>query len=525
MSGNKTQIAKQKEEESLEKKLWKTADKLRKNIDAAEYKHVVLGLIFLKYISDAFEEQYNKLKEGHGDYAGADPEDPDEYAADNIFFVPEIARWSHIQSNAKQPGIGKIIDDAMDAIEAQNATLKGILPKVYGRQNLDAQTLGGLIDTIGTIALGDSMSKSQDVLGRVYEYFLGQFALAEGQKGGQFYTPESIVKLLVEMLEPYKGRVYDPCCGSGGMFVQSEKFIESHAGRLDDISVYGQESNQTTYRLCRMNLAIRGIDGSNIKWNTEGSFLNNAHKDLKADYIIANPPFNVSDWSGELLRDDARWQYGIPPSGNANFAWVQHFLYHLAPNGLAGFVLANGSLSSNTSGEGEIRQRIVEADLVECIVMLPKSLFFNTGIPACLWFLRRGKKKRNGEVLFIDASELGYMIDRKNRAFADDDVQKVTDTYHNWLNSTVTSSNSEHSEELYRDVKGFCKSATIEEIAKHKFVLTPGRYVGIPDEEDDGVPFEEKIEKLTSALREQMTQSQILDKEIKEQLAKIGIKL
>jgi type I restriction enzyme M protein len=525
MSGNKTQISKQKEEESLEKKLWKTADKLRKNIDAAEYKHVVLGLIFLKYISDAFEEQYNKLKEGNGDYAGADPEDPDEYAADNIFFVPEIARWSHIQSNAKQPGIGKIIDDAMDAIEAQNATLKGILPKVYGRQNLDAQTLGGLIDTIGTIALGDSMSKSQDVLGRVYEYFLGQFALAEGQKGGQFYTPESIVKLLVEMLEPYKGRVYDPCCGSGGMFVQSEKFIESHAGRLDDISVYGQESNQTTYRLCRMNLAIRGIDGSNIKWNTEGSFLNNAHKDLKADYIIANPPFNVSDWSGELLRDDARWQYGIPPSGNANFAWVQHFLYHLAPNGLAGFVLANGSLSSNTSGEGEIRQRIVEADLVEGIVMLPKSLFFNTGIPACLWFLRRGKKKRNGEVLFIDASELGYMIDRKNRAFADDDVQKVTDTYHNWLNSTVTSSDSEHSEELYRDVKGFCKSATIEEIAKHKFVLTPGRYVGIPDEEDDGVPFEEKIDKLTTVLREQMTKSQQLDLEIKTQLAKIGINL
>lgn len=521
----KVQNNKAKDEESLEKKLWKTADKLRKNIDAAEYKHVVLGLIFLKYISDAFEEQYNKLKEGKGEYAGADPEDPDEYAADNIFFVPENARWSHIQSNAKQPGIGKIIDDAMDAIEARNATLKGILPKVYGRQNLDAQTLGGLIDTIGTIALGDSMSKSQDVLGRVYEYFLGQFALAEGQKGGQFYTPESIVKLLVEMLEPYKGRVYDPCCGSGGMFVQSEKFIESHAGRLDDISVYGQESNQTTYRLCRMNLAIRGIDGSNIKWNTEGSFLNNAHKDLKADYIIANPPFNVSDWSGELLHDDARWQYGIPPKGNANFAWVQHFLYHLAPNGLAGFVLANGSLSSNTSGEGEIRQRIVEADLVECIVMLPKSLFFNTGIPACLWFLRRGKKKRNGEVLFIDASELGYMIDRKNRAFADDDIQKVTDTYHNWLNSTVTSSDSEHSEELYRDVKGFCKSATIEEIAKHKFVLTPGRYVGIPDEEDDGVPFEEKIDKLTTVLREQMTKSQQLDLEIKTQLAKIGIEL
>lgn len=510
-------MAKQKDiqEESLEKKLWKTADKLRKNIDAAEYKHVVLGLIFLKYISDAFEEHYQLLVEGKGKYAGADPEDPDEYGAENVFFVPERARWSHVQSMAKNPGIGKLIDDAMDLIEADNATLKGILPKVFGRQNLDAQTLGGLIDTIGTITLGDSMSKSQDVLGRVYEYFLGQFALSEGQKGGQFYTPESIVKLLVEILEPYKGRVYDPCCGSGGMFVQSEKFIENHQGRLDDISVYGQESNQTTYRLCRMNLAIRGIDGSNIKWNTEGSFLNNAHKDLKADYIIANPPFNVSDWSGELLNDDARWQYGNPPTGNANFAWVQHFLYHLSPNGKAGFVLSNGSLSSNTGGEGDIRKRIVESDLVECIVMLPKALFFNTGIPACLWFLHRNKKKRNGQVLFIDASELGMMIDRKNRIFEDKDVKQVADTYHNWLKG-----NNE-----YEDIKGFCKSADLAEIEKHKFVLTPGRYVGIEDEEDDGIPFEEKIDKLTSSLREQMKQSHELDFEIKEQLAKIGIKL
>lgn len=505
-------------EESLEQKLWKTADKLRKNIDAAEYKHVVLGLIFLKYISDSFEELYTKLKEGKGEYAGADPEDPDEYGAENVFFVPETARWSYIQSRAKLPSIGKDIDDAMDAIEAKNAVLKGILPKVYGRQNLDTQSLGGLIDTIATITIGNAEAKSKDVLGRVYEYFLGQFALAEGQKGGQFYTPDSIVKLLVEMLEPYQGRVYDPCCGSGGMFVMSEKFIESHQGRLDDISVYGQESNQTTYRLCRMNLAIRGIDGSNIKWNTEGSFLNDAHKDLKADYIIANPPFNVSDWSGELLQDDARWQYGTPPKGNANFGWVQHFLYHLAPQGRAGFVLANGSLSSNTGGEGEIRQRLVEADLVECIVMLPKALFFNTGIPACLWFLRRGKKQRNGEVLFIDASELGYMIDRKNRVFADEDVAQVADTYHNWLSSTS-------SDTQYEDIKGFCKSATIEDIKKHKFVLTPGRYVGIPDEEDDGIPFEEKIEKLTSDLKTQMQTAQELDQEIKTQLAKIGIEL
>jgi len=540
-------------EEKLEQKLWKTADKLRKNIDAAEYKHVVLGLIFLKYISDAFSELHNKLVAGEGEYAGADPEDKDEYGAENVFFVPEKARWPYIQSQAKMPSIGKLIDDAMDLIEADNATLKGILPKTYGRSNLDPQTLGGLIDTIGTIALGDEKAKSQDMLGRVYEYFLGQFALAEGQKGGQFYTPESIVKLLVEMLEPYKGRVYDPCCGSGGMFVQSEKFIQSHQGRLDDISVYGQESNQTTYRLCRMNLAIRGIDGSNIKWNTEGSFLNNAHKDLKADYIIANPPFNVSDWSGELLRDDARWQYGIPPAGNANFGWVQHFLYHLKPDGgHAGFVLANGSLSSNTGGEGDIRQKLVENDLVECIVMLPKALFFNTGIPACLWFLRRGKKKRHGEVLFIDASELGYMIDRKNRTFAPEDIQKVAGTYHAWLNGEVTGKKDEvigkwemgkgslphhllpstsnllpSTSNLlpYQDIMGFCKSASLADIQKHKFVLTPGRYVGIPDEEDDGIPFLEKVDTLTSRLREQMAQAQKLDQEIKTQLAKIGIEL
>lgn len=502
-------------EESLEQKLWKTADKLRKNIDAAEYKHVVLGLVFLKYISDSFEELFHKLKEGKGEYAGADPEDPDEYGAENVFFVPETARWSYIQKRAKLPTIGKDLDDGMDAIEDKNATLKGVLPKVYARQNLDSQTLGSLIDTIATITLGSAEAKSKDILGQVYEYFLGQFALNEGKKGGQFYTPESIVKLLVEMLEPYKGRVYDPCCGSGGMFVQSEKFIKSHQGRLDDISIYGQESNQTTYRLCRMNLAIRGIDGSNIKWNTEGSFLNNAHKDLKADYIIANPPFNVSDWSGELLQDDARWQYGTPPKGNANFGWVQHFLYHLAPQGRAGFVLSNGSLSSNTGGEGNIRKRLVESDLVECVVMLPKALFFNTGIPACLWFLRRDKQKRNGDVLFIDASELGYMVDRKNRAFAEEDVMTVADTYHNWLNS----------KKEYQDIKGFCKSAVISDIEKHKFVLTPGRYVGIPDEVDDGIPFEEKVNTLTTELKEQMKQAQQLDKEIKAQLAKVGITL
>jgi len=501
--------------DSLEKTLWKSADKLRKNIDAAEYKHVVLGLVFLKYISDAFEELYNKLKAGEGEYAGADPEDKDEYKAENVFFVPPSARWSFLQSHAKQPTIGKTVDESMDAIERENPSLKGVLPKVYARQNLDPTSLGELIDLIGKIALGDTKARSADVLGHVFEYFLGEFALAEGKKGGQFYTPRSIVELLVEMLEPYKGRVFDPCCGSGGMFVQSEKFVLQHQGRVYDLSIFGQESNQTTWRLCKMNLAIRGIDSSQVKWNNEGSFLKNEHADLKVDYIIANPPFNVSDWNGDLLRKDARWQYGTPPTGNANYAWIQHFLYHLAPNGKAGFVLANGSLSSNTGGEGEIRQKLVEADLIECIVMLPKALFLNTGIPACLWFLRRGKQKRKGETLFIDASELGYMIDRKNRAFDPKDISKVADTYHNWLKAG----------EDYEDIKGFCKSAEIKDIEKHKYVLTPGRYVGIPDEIDDGIPFEEKIDSLTSTLKEQMQESEKLDKEIKEQLLKIGIKL
>lgn len=512
--------------EPLEKQLWKAADKLRKNIDAAEYKHIVLGLIFLKYISDAFEEHYEKLKAGKGDYAGADPEDKDEYKAENVFFVPPSARWNFLKSHAKQPTIGKTVDEAMDAIERENGSLKGVLPKVYARQNLDPTGLGGLIDLISNIALGDAKSRSADILGHVFEYFLGEFALAEGKKGGQFYTPKSIVELLVAMLQPYNGRVFDPCCGSGGMFVQSEKFVEDHQGRVNDISIYGQESNQTTWRLCKMNLAIRGIDSSQVQWNNEGSFLNDAHKDLKADYIIANPPFNVSDWSGDLLRTDGRWQYGVPPAGNANFAWVQHFLYHLAPSGTAGFVLSNGSLSSNTSGEGEIRQRLVEADLVECIVMLPKALFFNTGIPACLWFLRRGKTKRKGEVLFIDASELGYMVNRRTRAFAGEDIEKVAETYHSWLKEEkIPSSEGQGVGSPYQDIKGFCKSATLQDIAKHKYVLTPGRYVGIPDEEDDGIPYEEKMETLTVQLREQMAQAEALDKEIKEQLAKIGVEL
>jgi type I restriction enzyme M protein len=537
-------MAKKKENNrSVEKTLWQSADKLRKNMDAAEYKHVVLGLIFLKYISDSFEEKYEQLKldfeNPKSEWYIKEPEakygalnDKDEYRAENVFFVPEKARWLYLRSVAKQPEIGKYVDEAMVAIEKENSTLKGVLPKVYARQNLDKQSLGSLIDLIGTVEIGTAKAQRQDVLGLVYEYFLGQFALAEGRKGGQFYTPESIVKLLVEMLEPYEGRVFDPCCGSGGMFVQSEKFVEAHGDLVkqkeyslalnprDRISIYGQESNQTTLRLCKMNLAIRSIDASNIKWNNEGSFLKDAHPDLKADFILANPPFNDSDWSGDLLREDGRWKYGTPPTGNANFAWVQHFIYHLAPTGIAGFVLSNGSLSSNTGGEGEIRRRIVEDDLVDCIVMLPTQLFFNTGIPACLWFVSRYKngnktRERKDEVLFIDASEQGYMVNRRNRAFKEKDIQKIADTYRKWKKQDGD----------YEDVKGFCKSAKLEEIQKHNYVLTPGRYVGIPDEEDDGVPFEEKIGALTAKLKEQMQEAQRIDQDIKEQLAKIGLEI
>lgn len=529
--------AQPKTNETLEQKLWKSADKLRKNMDAAEYKHIVLGLIFLKYISDAFEVLHQKLILGEEQYQGADPEDKDEYLAENVFFVPLKARWFFLQAQGKQSDIGKLVDDAMTAIEQENPHLKGILPKVYGQQKLDKSSLGELIDLIGSAKLvrdnkatpeqlnldldQNAQKLSQgDILGRVYEYFLGEFALAEGKKGGQFYTPESIVKLLVEMVEPYEGRVFDPCCGSGGMFVWSEKFVQHHQGRTDNISIYGQESNETTWRLCKMNLAIRGIDTSQIKWNGEGSFLNDAHPDLKADFILANPPFNDSDWSGDLLRKDGRWQYGVPPEGNANFAWVQHFIYHLTPTGSAGFVLSNGSLSSNTGGEGEIRRAIVEADLVDCIVMLPTQLFFNTGIPACLWLLSRHKngnrnRERRGEVLFIDASELGYMVNRRNRAFSDEDIAKVAETYHQWKRKGGK----------YHDIKGFCKSAKLAEIEKHNFVLTPGRYVGIPDEEDDGILFEEQMAELTQELGEQMREGAILDEEIKRQLAKVGFKI
>lgn len=505
---------------SFEQQLFRMADKLRKNIDAAQYKHVVLGLIFLRYISDAFKELYDKLVAGRGEYEGANPEDKDEYQAENVFYVPPNARWGFLLSRAKNLSIGEDLDTAMDLLEKDNPVLKGILPKEYARPNLDKQALGGLIDLIGNISLKDEGAKSKDLLGRVYEYFLGEFANAEGKKGGQFYTPKSIVRLMVEMIEPYKGRVYDPCCGSGGMFVISDKFVREHQGRRDGISVYGQESNQTTYRLCRMNLAIRGIDGSQVTWNTEGSFLNDLHKDLKADFILANPPFNDSDWSGQLLKDDSRWRYGVPPASNANFAWLQHMIYHLSPKGVMACVLANGSLSSQTNNEGGIRKSLIENDLVDCIVALPKQLFYNTGIPACLWFVSRkksgnGDRKREGEILFIDASEIGHMADRTHREFFDEDIQKVAGTYHNWRNKGGS----------YEDVKGFCKSATLEELAKHNFVLTPGRYIVIKDEEHDGIPFKEKIAGLTNKLSEQMAEEKKLDEEIKKQLKNVGFNL
>ena len=503
--GKISKMAKKKQEEAIEKQLWKAADKLRKNIDAAEYKHVVMGLVFLKYISDSFEELYNKLKSEED--MGADPEDRDEYKAENVFFVPQQARWSNLLSNAKLPNIGKIVDEAMDSIEKENNSLKGVLPKVFAKDNLDSKSLGGLIDLIGNIAFGDAKARNADVLGHVFEYFLGEFALAEGKQGGQFYTPKSVVELLVKMIEPCQGRVFDPCCGSGGMFVQSEKFVKEHQGRINDISIYGQESNQTTWRLAKMNLAIRGIDSSQVKWNNEGSFLNDAHKDLKADFIIANPPFNVSDWSGELLRNDGRWKYGTPPAGNANYAWIQHFLYHLAPTGTAGFVLAKGSLTSNTSNEGKIRKALIEANLIDCIVNLPAKLFLNTQIPASLWFMKRGRTSK--DILFIDARNLGHLINRRTKELSHEDTDHISKVYHDWKNNKD-----------YKDIKGFCKSASLQEVGKLNFVLTPGRYVGLEEVEDE-FDFKERFSELQKELQEQMKKEQELNKKINENLAKV----
>jgi type I restriction enzyme M protein len=569
----------------FEAKLWAAADALRNNMDAAEYKHVVLGLIFLKYISDAFEAKHADLEAQRSE--GADPEDPDEYRAASIFWVPKEARWSYLKANAPQPTIGKRVDDAMAAIERDNPTLKGVLPKDFGRAGLDKQRLGQIINLVSDIAFnsprplgegsGVRVDRAKDTLGRVYEYFLARFASAEGKSGGQFYTPSHVVRVLVEMLAPYKGRVYDPCCGSGGMFVQSEKFIEAHSGKIGDISIYGQESNYTTWRLAKMNLAIRGIEAQIGHGDT---FHNDKHPDLKADYVLANPPFNDSDWRGELMKDDKRWVFGVPPASNANYAWVQHFIHHLAPTGLAGFVLANGSMSSNQSGEGEIRKAIIEADLVDCMVALPGQLFYSTQIPVCLWFLRRDKRRlpsppgrgassslplpqgegrgeggiidRRGETLFIDARKLGTMADRVHRELTEADIARIAGTYHAWRGDPHPKSLSQAPPSppgrgaggegttyqdipgsppgrgaggegtTYQDIPGFCKAAKLDDIRKHGYVLTPGRYVGAEAQEDDGEPFEEKMKGFAATLREQQTEAAKLDAMIAANLKELG---
>lgn len=514
----------------FEAKLWEAADLLRNNMDPAEYKHVLLGLLFLKYIEDAFEERRAELRA-----AVADPdstyfveegereeelaallEDRDEYTAENVFWVPAGARWSHIQAEAKQPTIGKTIDDAMDVIEKENSGLKGVLPKIFALPGLDKHNLGKLIDLVSGIGLGTKEHRDKDTLGRVYEYFLSRFASAEGKGGGEFYTPASVVRLLVEMLEPYKGRVYDPCCGSGGMFVQSLKFIDAHDGQRNRITVYGQESNRTTWRMARMNLAIRGIE-ANLGAKHADSFHEDLHPDLRADFVLANPPFNISQWGGERLENDVRWKYGNPPTGNANYGWVQHFIHHLAPSGTAGFVLANGSMSSMQSGEGDIRQKMVEADLVDCIVACPGQLFYATQIPVCLWFLTKNKagsghRNRRGETLFIDARKLGRMETRVHRVLDAEVIAKVADTYHAWRNHDGG----------YEDVAGFCKSTNLDEIKAHDFVLTPGRYVGAEALEDDGEPFDEKMNRLTAELSSQLAEAAELDEQIRAALGGLG---
>ena len=509
-----------------EAQLWRMADALRGSMDAAEYKHVVLGLIFLKYISDAFEERHATVLDEWGAEAA---EDRDEYIAENIFWVPPEARWVNLKSQARQPAIGQFVDRAMASIERDNRALKDVLPKDYARPALDKQRLGQLIDLVSNIRVGDQEAQSKDVLGRVYEYFLSQFASAEGKKGGEFYTPRCVVKLLVEMLEPWRGRVYDPCCGSSGMFVQSVEFIRAHASgngnggqARADISIYGQESNYTTWRLAKMNLAIRGIEGQIAHGD---SFHNDRHPDLKADFILANPPFNVSDWGGERLTQDQRWQYGVPPKGNANFAWVQHMVHHLSPAGAAGFVLANGSMSSSQSGEGNIRRSLIEANLVDCMVALPGQLFYSTQIPACLWFLAR-RRERSGEVLFMDARKLGRMVDRTHRELTDEDIARIAETFHAWRNRTPAPSKEagqgEGGADGYKDVPGFCKSATLDEVRKHGHVLTPGRYVGAEVQEDDGEPFEDKMKRLAAQWRKQQAEAAKLDAAIEKNLKQLG---
>jgi type I restriction enzyme M protein len=507
--------------------LWKAADKLRGSMDASEYKHVVLGLIFLKYVEDAFEERRAVLQRelAADDITGAAAEEllesRDEYTAEGIFWVPPEARWQYLRERAKQPEIGKLIDNAMDLIELDNPTLRGVLPKTYARPSMDVRRLGELVDLISGIGLGAAEHREKDILGRVYEYFLARFASAEGKGGGEFYTPRSVVKLLVEMIEPLSGRVYDGCCGSGGMFVQAERFVEAHGGRRNDIAVYGQELNDTTWRLANMNLAIRGIEADlGPRWGD--TFHEDLHSDLKADFILANPPFNVSDWGGDQLRDDPRWQYGVPPVGNANYAWLQHFASKLSPRGVAGIVLANGSLSSQQSGEGEIRRRMLEADLVECIVACPGQLFYSTGIPVSLWFLNRDKttggsrawRDRRGEVLFIDARNLGFMVDRTHREFTDDEVARIAGAYHAWR--------GERGAGEYADIAGFCASATLDQIAEHRHVLTPGRYVGAEEADDDGEPLDQKIERLTNELYETFNKSERIQRRVRAALERLG---
>jgi type I restriction enzyme M protein len=501
----------------IEADLFRAADTLRGSMEPSDYKHVVLGLIFLKHISDTFEAKHAQLLEQRGEAAA---EDQDRYTAENIFWVPKESRWTHLLANAKQPDIGRRIDDAMIAIERVNPRLKDVLPKDYTRPALSAVRLGELIDLVGNVTLQAEDGEQKDLLGRVYEYFLSQFAGSEGRRGGEFYTPRSVVRLLVEMLEPYEGRVYDPCCGSGGMFVQSEKFVEEHGGRLGDIAIYGQELNHTTWRLCMMNLAVRGIEGD-IRWNNQGTFLNNALPDLRFDYALANPPFNVSDWSGEKLRDDARWKYGAPPVGNANYAWLQHILHHLAPNGTAGVILANGSMSSNTGGEGDIRKAMFEGEVVDCMVALPGQLFYSTQIPVCVWFLAKNKENglsrkgvlrdRRGEVLFIDARTLGTMVDRTRKDLTPDDIAKVAGAYHAW-----------RERDGYEDVPGFCRAASLDDIREHQYVLTPGRYVGAEDPEDEGEPFEEKMQRLATRLQEHQVEATRLDTVIRAELQRLG---
>ena len=492
----------------FESQLWDAADKLRSNMDAAEYKHVVLGLIFLKYVSDSFTEKYESLKaEGYGD-----EEDRDEYLADNVFWVPQEARWSYIKSYATSPEIGKVIDNAMEQIEKENESLKGVLTKNYSRPELDKTRLGELVTLFTNIEVGSSAAQEKDILGRVYEYFLGRFASAEGKLGGEFYTPSCVVRTLVEMIEPFSGQIFDPACGSGGMFCQSARFVKEHQGKVQDISIYGQESNPTTWKLCKMNLAIRGLEANLGKHNAD-SFHDDQHKTLKANYILANPPFNVSDWGGERIQNDIRWKYGVPPTGNANFAWLQHMLHHLNPvGGVAGTVLANGSLSSNTSNEGVIRKNMINDDVVECIVSLPGQLFYTTGIPVSLWIMRKGKTEYSrGKILFIDARELGHMIDRRIKELSEDDIQKIASTYQNWRQGKE-----------YEDIQGFCKSATLEEVSAQDYILTPGRYVGIAEKEIDGEPFEEKMERLTAELSDLFEESITLQGKIKSKLSSLG---